>query len=248
MKIYKAILCLVGKFRKYFQRHRVSKYEKFLQLMDLYCSSVNCPTQIEKTLEKLSYDGSKQSPWSFVSKHSNLNAISMDDIAKNVVRKLYYPKTTKDDESPASVDAFLIDSNGFWYFVEFKNQRLDSDSSARKMHQKCIEKSYANVYWLLKILEDLKKKELFSFKSFEPQSKDIEPLDFVKKYCKYILVLGRDTDTNILGKIKNAKLANMPSSEAMPFLKKLSSYIFNSADVYGYEQFDDDFVKNFKYS
>ena len=253
VNFWKTFLQLINKFQNSFQRRHVNNYEKFVQLMSSYCSSVGYPTQIEKNLSEISVDTTKTPPWSFVSNHFDLKAVSMDDVAQNVIRNLYYIGTTKIDESPASADAFLIDSNGFWYFIEFKNQDICSKNakkgSKKSVKEKCIEKSYATIYWLLKILEDLKKERIFSFSSFEPNSKDIEPLDFVKKYCKYILVLGNPdhANDNILQKIKNAKLAKIPSSEVLPFLKKLSSYVFNSADVYGCEQFDNEFVKNFKY-
>lgn len=221
----------------------MSMYESLVNLLTNYCRQVGYPIQIEKSLQDSSEDDSNAVKI-FVSKYKDLNSISMDSIAHDVVRKIHFAGTTKEDESPASVDSFLIDSNGFWYFIEFKNQKIGASK------EKCIEKSYANVYWLLKILEELKNNDSFSFESFSSCPSGISPLNFVKEYCKFILVIADGKDDFEIYKIREARKAKKrwPDSDWAKYMKKLESYIYKSAEVYNVKQFDREFVKNFRYS
>lgn len=244
MKICNTVSFLVEKIRKYFQRHSVNYYERFVQLINSYCASVGYSIQIESTLQESSYDDSdkKIPPRFFTSKFQNLRVVSMDEIAHNVIRRVFFPNSKTEKDSPASVDSFLIDSNGFWYFIEFKNQKI------KNTKEKCIEKSYANVYWLLIIFRELEKQGKFSFKQFNPKLENINPLDFIKNYCKFILVIGDGCDDLQINKFREAKKANLSLPDDFRFLIKLESYIFKSAIVYNEEQFDREFVKKFKYS
>lgn len=220
-----------------------SKYEKFVELLTSYCRRKGFPIQIEKSLQDSSEDV-EHSVRFFSSKYHDLNSISMDEIAHNVVRKIHFADTTKEDESPASVDSFLIDSNGVWYFIEFKNQEI------KKTKDDCVKKSYANVYWLLGILEELKKDGEFSFDAFSSCSAEIPPFEFVKKNCRFILVVPDGENDLELNKIRDARKAKMrwPDSDWAKYMKKLESYIYKSAEVYNVKQFDREFVKNFRYS
>lgn len=219
----------------------MSKYEQFVELLTSYCRQKGFPIQIEKSLQDSSTDDANAVKI-FTSKHRNLNSISMDSIAQNVVRRLHFVGTTKESESPASVDSFLIDSDGYWYFIEFKNQKI----SASK--EKCIEKSYANVYWLLKILDELKADGSFSFSSFSSSSASISSFEFIKEHCHFILVVGNGKDDVNLNRIREAKKAKMNLPDSCLFLRKLESYVFKIANVFSAEQFDDFFVKNFRYA
>ena len=163
----------------------MSKYQDFLQLLKSYCAKKNCPTDIETTLRDASLNDTDLSNPKYITLTQNLNAISMDSIAQNVVRKIYFAGSTKNSDSPASVDAFLIDASGKWYFIEYKNQKL------AKTKEKCIEKSYSNVFWLLKILEEMKEEGLFLFEKECLKNKlifDIFILFFsvMKKYLSLI--------------------------------------------------------------
>ena len=90
----------------------MSMYESFVNLLTNYCRQVGCPIQIEKSLQDSSEDDANAVKI-FMSKYKDLNSISMDAIAHDVVRKIHFAGTTKEDESPASVDSFLIVSQSF---------------------------------------------------------------------------------------------------------------------------------------
>ena len=159
----------------------------------------------------------------------------MDDIARDAVRKLKFPGSKWYKDSPASVDAFLIDENNKWYFIEFKNQKI---SNAKI---KCVEKSYANIYWLFDIFYEMHNN------GFDINFNYGAPNDFIKNNCEFILVIYNDSDPLQINKIREAKKANLPMPEGTDFLLKLENYVFNKASVMDEEQFDRDFVRRFKY-
>lgn len=220
----------------------MSKYQDFLQLLKSYCAKKNCPTDIETTLRDASLNDTDLSNPKYITLTQNLNAISMDSIAQNVVRKIYFASSTKNSDSPASVDAFLIDASGKWYFIEYKNQKL------AKTKEKCIEKSYSNVFWLLKILEEMKEEGLFLFEKYSSCSSGINPFDFVKEHCHFVLVAwDNGEDIQYLAKMRDAKKANLPLPDSFTFLKKLESYIFKSAQAYTENEFNQNFIQSFRY-
>ena len=220
----------------------MSKYQDFLQLLKSYCAKKNCPTDIETTLRDASLNDTDLSNPKYITLTQNLNAISMDSIAQNVVRKIYFASSTKNSDSPASVDAFLIDASGKWYFIEYKNQKL------AKTKEKCIEKSYSNVFWLLKILEEMKEEGLFLFEKYSSCSSGINPFDFVKEHCHFVLVAwDNGEDIQYLAKMRDAKKANLPLPDSFTFLKKLESYIFKSAQAYTENEFNQNLIQSFRY-
>lgn len=221
----------------------MSKYESFVNLLNTYCNQAGYPIQIEKSLHDSSLDDTN-SVNAFTPAQNDLNSISMDSIAQKVVGRIHFSGPPRNDVAPASVDSFLIDSDGYWYFIEFKNQC----GSNKKVKEDCIKKSYANVFWLFKILDELQKKHLFSFNAYSSCMTEMSPFDFVKNYCKFILVIGNDKVDNELNRIREAKKAKMTLPDSCRFLKKLESYVFKSADVYSADQFDCEFVRNFRYS
>ena len=208
----------------------MSNYSQFVDLLSKYCASYKLKTAIEEPLSKTSVDtASEHGNRCFNSKIKDLKTISMDNIAQDIIRKICFCDSCKDDESPASVDSFLIDKNGIWYFIEFKNQKIKNTKS------KCVEKSYANIYWLLKILHDMKDKGVSILFDYE------HPLQFIKEKCRFVLVIGDGCDDLTFNKIREAKKAKHALPDSCLFLKKLEAYIFNKASVY------EKFIKQFEY-
>lgn len=220
----------------------MSKYELFLHLLQSYCEKYGCPVEIETTLRDASCNNADRDNPKYIKLTHNLNAISMDYIAQNIVRKIHFEGSVDVKDAPASVDAFLIDSEGKWYFIEYKNQPLKNTKKS------CIEKSYSNVFWLLKILKELIEDKSFSFEEFSSCPADIDPFDFVKEYCHFILVAwDNGEDVQYLAKIKDAKKAKIQLPDSFVFLKKLESYIFKSATAYSESEFDKLFANSFQY-
>ena len=53
-----------------------------------------------------------------------MQVIDMDEIAHNAYRVARYPESVKEADSLASADAFVINADNMWYFIEFKNQEI----------------------------------------------------------------------------------------------------------------------------
>ena len=88
----------------------MSNYSQFVDLLSKYCASYKLKTAIEEPLSKTSVDtASEHGNRCFNSKIKDLKTISMDNIAQDIIRKICFCDSCKDDESPASVDSFLID-------------------------------------------------------------------------------------------------------------------------------------------
>lgn len=208
-------------------------YSDFVQFLKNYCNQKGLSTTIEDKLSVLSLDSEHNRK--FLSSTKDLSCISMDNIAHDIVRYIAFPNSKWEKDSPASVDSFLIDKNGLWYFIEFKNQKLN------KTKYKCIEKTYANIFWLSKILIEMKKfQQILNF--------DYEnPFSFFKNNCIFILVIGNGCDDNSLLKYRECKKAGLDLPENCEFLKKLETYIFKKTLLYNENQFDEHFVKKFEY-
>ena len=210
-----------------------NNYSNILKLIDTYCSLHKISLKLEEKMSIASFD-SKHGRH-FISAISDLDVIALDNIAHSVVRLVYLPQSNKESDSPASVDAFLIDGEGKWYFIEFKNQKISGTK------YKCIEKAYSNMFWLINILLEMKDK--FPIDDFDYN----HPFDFFKKNCEFILVIGNNCDDLGLSKYRECKKAHYPLPENCNFLFKLESYVFKKAIVYNETQFDELFVKNFSY-
>lgn len=208
-------------------------YSDIISILDDYNKSHNLSTTIEEKLSDASYDSEHNRH--FVSSISDLNTISMDNIAHDIVRLVAKPDSKWDNDSPASVDSFLIDNNGKWYFIEFKNQKIN------KTKYKCIEKSYANIFWLVEILLEMQKK--YRINGFDYEN----PLSYFKENCIFILVIGNECDDISLQKYREAKKAKLALPENCEFMQKLETYVFNKAYIYNETQFDEIFVKTFQY-
>lgn len=213
----------------------MNNFDKIESFLKKYLSKYSLQLNIKSLMSTISVDNSEGRDKQFISKHNDLQIISMDKIAHDGMRIIKYENTRWEKDSPASVDAFLVDKNGTWYFIEFKNQKI------KNTKEKCIEKSYANIYWLFDIIFEMQAiGELITFNY-------TNPIDFVKHNCEFILVIYDDSDPNQINKIREANKAGLPMPEGTDFLTKLESYIFKRARVMNETQFDDIFVKNFTY-
>lgn len=87
----------------------------------------------------------------------DLQVLDMDQIAKNGYKK---KKGAEDKDSIINTaDAFIISNNNQWFFIEFKNSKMNDVSKSLK--DNIIKKAYSNWYMLLDIIfsmNDLGKK------------------------------------------------------------------------------------------
>lgn len=163
----------------------------------------------------------------------NMQVLDMDEIAHNIYRIARFPESTRESESPASADAFVIDADDTWYFIEFKNQRIS------KAKESVTKKAYQNWHWLVDILYEMK--DSLPYDTFDYEN----PIAFAKENVVYILVVSEDKNYPDVEKMHKCILAG--EKFRPEYMEKLEKYIFKDAYVYTPEILEREFVKKFVY-
>lgn len=163
----------------------------------------------------------------------DMQVIDMDEIAHKAYRVARYPESVKEDDSLASADAFVINADNMWYFIEFKNQEI------AKAKDSVTKKAYQNWYWLVDVLREMK--DTIQYNNFNYE----DPISFARENVTYILVVSQEKNYNNVKKMHNCKLAGQ---KFLPqYMEKLEKYTFKETYVYTPEMFEQKFVKKFEY-
>lgn len=109
----------------------------------------------------------------------DMQVIDMDEIAHKAYRVARYPESVKEDDSLASADAFVINADNMWYFIEFKNQEI------AKAKDSVTKKAYQNWYWLVDVLREMKDQIQYNNFNYE------DPISFARENVVYILVVSQ---------------------------------------------------------
>lgn len=162
-----------------------------------------------------------------------MQVIDMDEIAHKAYRVARYPESVKEDDSLASADAFVINADNMWYFIEFKNQEIT------KAKDSVTKKAYQNWYWLVDVLREMK--DTIQYNNFNYE----DPISFARENVTYILVVSQEKNYNNVKKMHDCKLAGQ---KFLPqYMEKLEKYTFKETYVYTPEMFEQKFVKKFEY-
>lgn len=163
----------------------------------------------------------------------DMQVIDMDEIAHKAYRVARYPESVKEDDSLASADAFVINADNMWYFIEFKNQEIT------KAKDSVTKKAYQNWYWLVDVLREMK--DTIQYNNFNYE----DPISFARENVVYILVVSQEKNYNNVKKMHDCKLAGQ---KFLPqYMEKLEKYTFKETYVYTPEMFEQKFVKKFEY-
>lgn len=163
----------------------------------------------------------------------DMQVIDMDEIAHKAYRVARYPESVKEDDSLASADAFVINADNIWYFIEFKNQEIT------KAKDSVTKKAYQNWYWLVDVLREMK--DTIQYNNFNYE----DPISFARENVTYILVVSQEKNYNNVKKMHDCKLAGQ---KFLPqYMEKLEKYTFKETYVYTPEMFEQKFVKKFEY-
>lgn len=162
-------------------------------------------------------------------KYNEMTTVSMDYIVKNGY-KFYKKATTK--KLPNTVDSFMIDKNNIWYFIEFKNQKISN--AKRNIDAKGLN----NLLVIIDIMRhSMKKKEI--------EFDNLDPMNFIRNNCVYIVVVNGEKDPETKNQVRNK---NLISEKYTPeFLEKFKQFYFKDAYVYTTEFFEHKFLSNFSY-
>lgn len=163
----------------------------------------------------------------------DMQVIDMDEIAHKAYRVARYPESVKEDDSLASADAFVINADNMWYFIEFKNQEI------AKAKDSVTKKAYQNWYWLVDVLREMK--DTIQYNNFNYE----DPISFARENVTYILVVSQEKNYNNVKKMHDCKLAGQ---KFLPqYMEKLEKYTFKETYVYTPEMFEQKFVEKFEY-
>ena len=167
----------------------------------------------------------------------DFEVVSMDLLAKKAYKII---KNADSQENPVNTaDAFLINKENEWYFIEFKDTSIRSDSKTVK--DNILKKAYANWYMVLDILYAMK--EVAETNSiFEKDN----PVRFAKEHVSYILVCSGSKNANIYNQVKNCSLIGKKYTPG--FMSRLKYYVFKDAYVYTEDFFEKKFVAEFSYA
>ncbi len=202
----------------------MTKLEKFTSMMEAYLGRNGFDTELASDISTTSRN--TETGVSLCS--SSMRVIDMDRFARQGYRKIILPVSETEDDSINTADAFMINRNNEWYFVEFKDAKLGNSK------QSILKKAYSNLYAVLDVLYEMKKeKEAYPDFPYE------DPIHFIQEHVTYILVFSGAKNPldaeQMLNYIKIRK-------KYLPiFMKRLQGYIYKEA----YAVTEDEFVKNF---
>lgn len=146
---------------------------------------------------------------------SELEVVDFDEIPKEYARGREYPCV------PKSNDVLYIDKNENWYFVEFKNGKIDKSDIYRKLYDSIIMLMELNI---------------------------IPDFDFLRTRTQYILVYNSDKypyvpKSEALESIYSHHLKQADSEKKMFDIWKLEKYLFKETHTYTKELFDERFIQ-----
>lgn len=202
----------------------MSNYLDFKEKLEAYFKSNGIIINIETTLKDSSYN-EKGNNYLYTGK-KNLSVISMDSVAQEGYKALL-----KANGRPLnSVDAFLVDNNGEWFFIEFKDCKISTKKDNIE------KKGMANLLMLMDVMLDSSSGLLEGYSN---------PFIFAREKITYILVCSREKDPYSYDQIRICD--NLNQKYTPQCLEKLKYYFFKDAYVYTEEYFERRFVNNFAY-
>lgn len=209
----------------------MNHYNELIKLLKEYYDKKGINLDLEIDLQDASLNMSKDSQVYLYTGKRKLNAISMDNISQNGQRKIY--GISDIERCMNTVDAFFIDNNNDWYFVEFKDCKLKSKKDNIE------KKGLANWLMLLDIFYSIGKEKCEGLIDLQ------NPVQFAKDHLIYIVVCSSEKDTFTYEQVKNCDLVGEVYTP--PCLYKFKDYLFKNAYAYTEDYFEQRFVKKFKY-
>ncbi|MCR5308567.1 MAG: hypothetical protein K6E21_00450 [Bacilli bacterium] len=208
----------------------MSLFDLFVNQLTSFFKTYNPSFNCLDTLQNSSYDEDKKVFLINLDSYNGMNVVSMDNVVKDGYVKLKNDPPTK--HVPSSVDAFLIDSNNEWYFIEFKNRKIS------KCKDNLEKKGLNNILVLIDTFK-------IASKNMDVCFDNDNPIDFIKQHCTYIVVVSEDLDSYSYEQVRSAD--NLNEVYTPECLEKLKYFYFKDAFVYTPEFFERRFLKKFNY-
>lgn len=209
----------------------MSNYNDIVAMLEKYLSDNNIDISIKSDLHKASFNDNENN---YLYNGKKLQVVDMDNIAKKAYRLIKKPDSITEDDSVNTADAFLVDKENEWFFIEFKDSPLNS------VKDSVLKKAYSNWYMLMDILFEMKENESeylnFTFEN---------PIKFAKENITYIVVCSLEKNPTTYKQIRRKRIIG--EKYTAPFLERIKSYLFKDAYVYTEDFFEREFVNKFEY-
>ena len=216
----------------------MSGFDDFKQTMSEYLESNGYDLSIISNLHDTSVNDAdpKKIVYLYNGK-KDLEVIDMDLIAKQAYRDIKRAAQISNNFINTA-DAFVINQDNKWYFIEFKDAVIKSDND--KLKSNVLKKAYSNWYMVLDVLYSMKAQGKL-YLDFEYD----DPIQFAKKNVYYILVCSEDKNPNTYIQIKNYDLIGEKYTPV--FMQRLKDYLFKDAYVYTEKFLERKLVERFIY-
>lgn len=209
----------------------MNNLEKFTDMMESYLRRGGYALKLASDISAASFNS--EAGLSLCS--SKMAVLDMDSFARKGYRRLILPASCTEDDSINTADAFMINRDNDWYFIEFKDAKLGNSKHS------ILKKAYSNLYAVLDVLFAMKKQpEAYPEFSYE------DPIDFVHKHVTYILVFSAmKNPLDAEQALNHIKIRKRYRPE---FMKRLQDYIYKEAYAVTEDEFEKDFLAHFKYA
>lgn len=208
----------------------MTNFEQFSNIMNQYLEGRGYTVQLETNISKLSQSTEEETPLC----RSKLKAINMDAFAKKAYRKIILPDSKTEDDAINTADAFLINRDNEWYFIEFKDARLGNAKAS------VLKKAYSNVYAVLDVLYTMQRTKV-RYDGFDYEN----PVEFMRHNVTYVLVFSSAKNPQHVIQLKNHQLKG---EKYLPvFMERLPGYIYKDAYAMTEINFDGEFARQITY-
>lgn len=212
-----------------------NNYNNIKRLLDSYAmkygvSDVNVITNLHEASINNDKRNSEKPRYVYNSEY-DMEVIDMDVIARDIYKVARGVK----GEPVNTADAFIVKQNNEWYFIEFKDRKIEAGN--KSMRDNIIKKAYANLYMLLDILYDMR------ISSGKVNFDFYNPVDFVKNHVIYIVVCSSDKNPHVYEQIKNNSY--LKQNYTPVFMQRLKDYLFKDAYIFTEDFFERNFVRKF---
>lgn len=200
----------------------MNRYTLLKQIIENYIDDHGFNVEIESNIKDTSYD--KTNDTYLCEFGENFKVIDMDVIAKDVYGNIY-----KSGKTGSTADAFFVLEDGKWYFVEFKNTKIDTSSLKLRVQLK----AYENLHLLFDILLDMTEisRELGCIEN---------PIDFIRNNVIYILVCSEEKNIKEADFIRKSQLTK---KQYVPgFMEELNSSVFKESYLLTEKNFYREFI------
>lgn len=206
-------------------------FQNFKEAVNICCGKDKCDNTTISDMESASFDKNDEIKYfysqDFLHGFINMETIKLDDFSKYRRDMLGLSDNSFFEQLPA-VDAICIDKTNEWFFIEFKNAKVDNE--IRSIKKKMLSSLWFCFYMLSK-----------SGKDDNILSQDI--LKFSREHISYIIVGRRDKNIDISESIREAEACGDHYRPRK--LKQFINYYFKDVYILTEHEFRN-FIYNFK--